>query len=410
MIEKLYTVEEVAELASVTGRTIRNYLKSGRLVGRKIGGQWRFPESEVQRLLTGGEPEPEELPLEEEEIAVKQEQTITPPVKQAQQPSAIAAQEYAYDSYEDFTPPQQEAPSTQPYYEKPVMEEYYTAAPAAPMQQEAPRYQYAPNYPTGNPAPVPVPKPVPPPYSPQPSAPSQNQAPRVSTFGQPSLTPEGNHPPYPQHTPMPAAYSEEFPPAPINQTPAGFSPQTNYPAAPAMHPNYNEPPMQHAIAGQNYAPPVYPTVQQPYPQNTPPSSYQPAPSAVPQTTAPEEKPPVNNQEEKSSVKPARNTKQGTEEKTPIAPELSDVGKQVMRFVAEVHDCSLGPQVCTIVDLHHSLSAAKATSERLAEIARQESEHGQLCQSFVEFDERYFVARYTLFGTSSFLARCLKLLG
>ena len=55
MIEKLYTVEEVAELASVTGRTIRNYLKSGRLVGRKIGGQWRFPESEVQRLLTGGE-------------------------------------------------------------------------------------------------------------------------------------------------------------------------------------------------------------------------------------------------------------------------------------------------------------------------------------------------------------------
>ncbi|MDL2253681.1 helix-turn-helix domain-containing protein, partial [Ruminococcaceae bacterium OttesenSCG-928-I18] len=63
MIEKLYTVEEVAELASVTGRTIRNYLKSGRLVGRKIGGQWRFPENEVQRLLTGADtadPEPEE--------------------------------------------------------------------------------------------------------------------------------------------------------------------------------------------------------------------------------------------------------------------------------------------------------------------------------------------------------------
>ena len=28
MIEKLYTVEEVAELASVTGRTIRNYLST----------------------------------------------------------------------------------------------------------------------------------------------------------------------------------------------------------------------------------------------------------------------------------------------------------------------------------------------------------------------------------------------
>ena len=115
-------------------------------------------------------------------------------------------------------------------------------------------------------------------------------------------------------------------------------------------------------------------------------------------------------EEKNSAKAARNTKQKPEDKSPVGPELSDVGKQVMRFVAEVHDCSLGPQVCSIVDLHQALPAAKVTSERLAEIARQESENGQLCQSFVEFDERYFVARYTLVGTSSFLARCLKLLG
>ena len=43
MIEKLYTVEEVAELASVTGRTIRNYLKSGRLVGRAGVGRQQAP-------------------------------------------------------------------------------------------------------------------------------------------------------------------------------------------------------------------------------------------------------------------------------------------------------------------------------------------------------------------------------
>lgn len=73
MIEKLYTVEEVAELASVTGRTIRNYLKSGRLVGRKIGGQWRFPQGEVQRLLAGGLPElAEDLPPESEHFFAKE--------------------------------------------------------------------------------------------------------------------------------------------------------------------------------------------------------------------------------------------------------------------------------------------------------------------------------------------------
>ena len=90
--------------------------------------------------------------------------------------------------------------------------------------------------------------------------------------------------------------------------------------------------------------------------------------------------------------------------------LSDVGKRVAKFVAEVHDCSHGPQICAVFDLHQPLSAARATSERLAAIAAEESDSGQLCQSFVEFDDRYYVARYTLFGTSSFLLRCLKLIG
>ncbi len=36
--------------------------------------------------------------------------------------------------------------------------------------------------------------------------------------------------------------------------------------------------------------------------------------------------------------------------------------------------------------------------------------GQLCQAFVEFDERFYVARYTLFGTTAYLLRCLKLIG
>ena len=90
--------------------------------------------------------------------------------------------------------------------------------------------------------------------------------------------------------------------------------------------------------------------------------------------------------------------------------MSDVAKRVTQYISEVHDYSKGPQVCAVVDLHQSLSAAKITSERLTEIADEESESGQLCQSFVEFDERYYVARYTLFGTTPFLLRCLKLIG
>lgn len=63
-----------------------------------------------------------------------------------------------------------------------------------------------------------------------------------------------------------------------------------------------------------------------------------------------------------------------------------------------------------MDLYQPLQAAKQTSERLSVIADEESENGQLCQCFVEYDERFYVARYTLFGSSAFLMRCLKLLG
>ena len=41
-LQKLYSVEEIAQMTSVTTRTIRNYLRNGILKGRKIGGQWRF--------------------------------------------------------------------------------------------------------------------------------------------------------------------------------------------------------------------------------------------------------------------------------------------------------------------------------------------------------------------------------
>ena len=50
-LEKLYSVEEVAEMTAVTTRTIRNYLRNGILKGTKIGGQWRFRQEDVMRML-----------------------------------------------------------------------------------------------------------------------------------------------------------------------------------------------------------------------------------------------------------------------------------------------------------------------------------------------------------------------
>lgn len=52
-MEKLYTVNEVAEMLHLTTRTIRNYLASGALKGRKIGAQWRFTQTDIDDFMNG---------------------------------------------------------------------------------------------------------------------------------------------------------------------------------------------------------------------------------------------------------------------------------------------------------------------------------------------------------------------
>lgn len=52
--EKLYTVEDIANMTSLTTRTIRNYLKDGSLEGKKIGGQWRFTMKNIEKLFNNG--------------------------------------------------------------------------------------------------------------------------------------------------------------------------------------------------------------------------------------------------------------------------------------------------------------------------------------------------------------------
>ncbi|RHW36034.1 DNA-binding protein [Neobacillus notoginsengisoli] len=50
-MNNLYTVDEVAIMTGLTRRTIQNYLKDGKLKGRKIGVQWRFTEENIQALF-----------------------------------------------------------------------------------------------------------------------------------------------------------------------------------------------------------------------------------------------------------------------------------------------------------------------------------------------------------------------
>ncbi|MGB9898390.1 helix-turn-helix domain-containing protein, partial [Thermanaerothrix sp.] len=57
-MEELLTTRQVQDLLKVDRITIYRMLQDGRLKGVKIGQQWRFPRSEVERLLGRPTPEP----------------------------------------------------------------------------------------------------------------------------------------------------------------------------------------------------------------------------------------------------------------------------------------------------------------------------------------------------------------
>ena len=54
MEEKVYTVEEIAELLKVKVYTVREWLRTGKLKGFKMGGRvWRVKESELDKFING---------------------------------------------------------------------------------------------------------------------------------------------------------------------------------------------------------------------------------------------------------------------------------------------------------------------------------------------------------------------
>ena len=54
---KTYTPEDAAEALRCTPRCIYNYLRQGKMPGRKIGGRWKILEEDLREFLRTGTPE-----------------------------------------------------------------------------------------------------------------------------------------------------------------------------------------------------------------------------------------------------------------------------------------------------------------------------------------------------------------
>lgn len=52
MMEKDFTLNEVATMTGLTTRTLRNYLKMNMLSGEKADGTWRFTEEDISEFLS----------------------------------------------------------------------------------------------------------------------------------------------------------------------------------------------------------------------------------------------------------------------------------------------------------------------------------------------------------------------
>jgi excisionase family DNA binding protein len=52
-MSRILTVEETAEVCQVTPRTVYDWLKLGRIPGRKVGKVWRVPEEALLEFMRG---------------------------------------------------------------------------------------------------------------------------------------------------------------------------------------------------------------------------------------------------------------------------------------------------------------------------------------------------------------------
>ena len=54
MADRIYTLDEIAEMLHITRRTLYTYIKEGKLQAVKIGKYWRVSEANLQAFLEKG--------------------------------------------------------------------------------------------------------------------------------------------------------------------------------------------------------------------------------------------------------------------------------------------------------------------------------------------------------------------
>jgi excisionase family DNA binding protein len=80
MNERLYTVDEIAAILELHPRTVRRFIKEGKLTARKIGKQWRIPRSALDSLVEFDQTPPETNPPKRSAVAIKVSAVVDIPV------------------------------------------------------------------------------------------------------------------------------------------------------------------------------------------------------------------------------------------------------------------------------------------------------------------------------------------
>jgi len=54
-VEKYYSTEDVAEILGFKEKTVREWLRTGKLKGKKVGRLWRVKESDLEEFINNTE-------------------------------------------------------------------------------------------------------------------------------------------------------------------------------------------------------------------------------------------------------------------------------------------------------------------------------------------------------------------
>jgi len=83
--EKEYSLQEVSELSGLSERTIRRYIKAGKIKARMIKGVYRFTQREGEKIFKKGE----EKKSPQKQVGTTQDETLKNRIKELEQDKAF---------------------------------------------------------------------------------------------------------------------------------------------------------------------------------------------------------------------------------------------------------------------------------------------------------------------------------